>query len=75
VLPVGAEPADKAKQVTQLLRDSNGRILHSTQREGVDGVVEAAEPEDLRRRRRRFVRFETPLRSQTELTTKAERRL
>ena len=34
-----------------------GRILHSTQREGVDGVVEEDEPPDLRARRRRVVRF------------------
>lgn len=35
----------------------DGRILHSTQREGVDGVVEEAEPEELRAKRRRYVRF------------------
>ena len=35
----------------------DGRILHSTQRDGVDGVVEEREPEDLRARRRRLVRF------------------
>lgn len=35
----------------------DGRILHSTQRENVDGVVEEDEPRELRRRRRRFVRF------------------
>jgi hypothetical protein len=35
----------------------DGRILHSTQREGVDGVVEEREPEDLRARRRKLVRF------------------
>jgi cell wall-associated NlpC family hydrolase len=29
-----------------------GRILHATQREGVDGVVEEEEPEELRQRRR-----------------------
>jgi len=34
-----------------------GRILHSTEREGVDGVVEEAEPEHLRRMRRRIVRL------------------
>jgi hypothetical protein len=33
-----------------------GRILHSTQREGVDGVVEEPEPEDLSKMRRRIVR-------------------
>jgi len=35
----------------------DGRILHSTQREGVDGVVEEPEPADLRDRRRRFIRL------------------
>jgi cell wall-associated NlpC family hydrolase len=34
-----------------------GRILHSTQREGVDGVVDEAEPEELRARRLRLVRL------------------
>jgi cell wall-associated NlpC family hydrolase len=34
-----------------------GRILHSTQREGVDGVVEEDEPAELRARRRRIVRL------------------
>jgi cell wall-associated NlpC family hydrolase len=35
----------------------DGRILHSTQRDGVDGVVEEAEPAELRARRRVFVRL------------------
>jgi cell wall-associated NlpC family hydrolase len=34
-----------------------GRILHSTQREDVDGVVEEPEPEELRAKRRRLVRL------------------
>lgn len=34
-----------------------GRILHSTSREGVDGVTEEAEPEELRLRRRRTFRL------------------
>ena len=34
-----------------------GRILHSTQREGVDGVVEEPEPDELRTKRRRLVRL------------------
>ena len=34
-----------------------GRILHATQREGVDGVVEEPEPAELRARRRATVRF------------------
>lgn len=35
----------------------DGRILHSTQRDGVDGVVEEEEPRELRVRRRRIVRI------------------
>ena len=35
----------------------DGRILHSTRREDVDGVVEEPEPADLRVRRRRAIRF------------------
>jgi cell wall-associated NlpC family hydrolase len=34
-----------------------GRILHSTQRDGVDGVVEEEEPAELRARRRKLVRL------------------
>jgi cell wall-associated NlpC family hydrolase len=34
-----------------------GRILHATQREGVDGVVEEEEPEELRQRRRATFRL------------------
>jgi gamma-D-glutamyl-L-lysine dipeptidyl-peptidase len=34
-----------------------GRILHATRRDGVDGVVEEEEPEELRSRRRAFVRL------------------
>lgn len=34
-----------------------GRILHSTQREGVDGVVEEDEPEELQARRRAIFRL------------------
>jgi cell wall-associated NlpC family hydrolase len=34
-----------------------GRILHSTQRAGVDGVVEEPEPVELRTRRRRVIRL------------------
>jgi len=34
-----------------------GRILHSTQRDGADGVVEEDEPDELRVRRRLIVRF------------------
>jgi len=35
----------------------DGRILHSTQRADADGVLEEREPEDLRARRRKLVRF------------------
>ena len=35
----------------------DGRILHATQREGVDGVVEEDEPDELRARRRRTIRL------------------
>ena len=34
-----------------------GRILHSTDREGVDGVVEEVEPDSLRAQRRRLIRL------------------
>ncbi len=34
-----------------------GRILHSTRRDGVDGVVEEKEPAELRSRRRHVFRF------------------
>ena len=37
----------------------DGRILHATSREGVDAVVEDAEPASLRARRHRLVRFGT----------------
>lgn len=35
----------------------NGRILHSTERAGVNGVIEELEPEELRARRRHFLRL------------------
>jgi cell wall-associated NlpC family hydrolase len=35
----------------------DGRILHSTERDGVDGVIEEEEPEELRARRRGIVRL------------------
>jgi hypothetical protein len=35
----------------------DGRILHSTDREGANGVVEEGEPDDLRARRRRLIRL------------------
>lgn len=47
--------ADSCTHIAFWLGD--GRILHSTQREGVDGVVEEQEPLHLRAQRRRLVRF------------------
>jgi len=35
----------------------DGRILHATRRDGVDGVVEEEEPAELRERRRALVRL------------------
>jgi cell wall-associated NlpC family hydrolase len=35
----------------------DGRILHSTQRDRIDGVIEEVEPEELHRRRRRTFRL------------------
>jgi cell wall-associated NlpC family hydrolase len=35
----------------------DGRILHATQRPGIDGVLEEPEPADLRAKRRAFVRL------------------
>jgi cell wall-associated NlpC family hydrolase len=49
----------------------DGRILHSTQRDGSNGVIEEVEPPQLRALRRRMIR----LFNQTELTAKPERRL
>src|SRR5437764_11526580 len=37
----------------------NGRILHSTERDDANGVVEEAEPDELRRKRRRLIRLLT----------------
>jgi len=46
---------DEATHIAFWLGD--GRVLHSTEREGVDGVVEEVEPDDLRAQRRRLIRF------------------
>jgi hypothetical protein len=35
----------------------DGRILHSTERDGANGVLEETEPDDLRARRRKLIRF------------------
>jgi cell wall-associated NlpC family hydrolase len=51
-------PAEGADHVAFWLGD--GRILHATGREGVDGVVEEEEPSELRARRRALVRLDDP---------------
>ena len=48
---------ERADHVAFWLGD--GRILHATRRDGVDGVVEEEEPEELRARRRATVRLGT----------------
>jgi gamma-D-glutamyl-L-lysine dipeptidyl-peptidase len=64
---------DHATHIAFWLGD--GRILHSTQRDGVDGVLEEPEPETLRSARRCLVRFKTSSQTETELTTDPKRRL
>ena len=49
------DPGKPADHVAFWLGD--GRILHSTRREGVNGVVEEPEPEELRARRRKLFRL------------------
>jgi cell wall-associated NlpC family hydrolase len=49
------DPNGAADHVAFWLGD--GRILHSTSREGADGVTEEVEPEELRARRRRTFRL------------------
>jgi len=49
------DPASRADHVAFWVGED--RILHSTQRAGVDGVVEEAEPVELRLRRRRVIRL------------------
>lgn len=49
------DPGKPADHVAFWLGD--GRILHSTRREGVDGVVEEVEPAHLRARRRKAFRL------------------
>jgi gamma-D-glutamyl-L-lysine dipeptidyl-peptidase len=60
---------DRATHIAFWLGD--GRILHSTERDGVNGVVEEIEPAQLQAQRRRLIRLE----SRFVLTGKAERRL
>jgi hypothetical protein len=47
--------AEAADHIAFWLGD--GRVLHSTRREGVDGVIEEPEPDHLRARRRRVFRL------------------
>jgi gamma-D-glutamyl-L-lysine dipeptidyl-peptidase len=55
LITYGDDGKEHATHIAFWLGDD--RILHSTQREGVDGVVEEIEPDDLRARRRKLVRF------------------
>ena len=49
------EDVDKATHIAFWVGED--RILHSTEREGVDGVVEEPEPAHLRAQRRRLIRL------------------
>jgi cell wall-associated NlpC family hydrolase len=69
LITYGEDGKDFATHIAFWLGD--GRILHSTQREGVDGVIEEVEPPELKTIRRRAIR----LVKQTELTAMQERRL
>jgi cell wall-associated NlpC family hydrolase len=51
-------PPERADHIAFWLGD--GRILHSTRREGGDGVLEEEEPAELRARRRALVRLAAP---------------
>jgi gamma-D-glutamyl-L-lysine dipeptidyl-peptidase len=55
LITYGDDASGSATHIAFWLGD--GRILHSTQRDDVDGVVEEREPDDLRARRRKLVRF------------------
>ena len=55
----GGDPVAEARACLGAFWLGEGRLLHVTQREGVDGVVEEPEPTDLRPKRRRYVRFPT----------------
>ena len=48
-------PGDQATHIAFWVGE--GRILHSTDREGVDGVVEEVEPDELRAQRRSLIRL------------------
>jgi cell wall-associated NlpC family hydrolase len=49
------DPGKAADHVAFWVGD--GRILHATRRDGVDGVIEESEPDELRARRRRVFRL------------------
>ena len=59
----GVEPADLRRGDLVCYGDhiafwlGEGRILHSTERDDANGVVEEIEPDDLKTKRRRFIRF------------------
>ena len=55
LITYASEPGGPATHVAFWLGD--GRILHSTERDGVNGVLEEPEPADLRARRRKLVRL------------------
>jgi cell wall-associated NlpC family hydrolase len=55
LITYGDDDKDHATHIAFWLGD--GRILHSTQRDDVDGVVEEREPDELRARRRKLVRL------------------
>jgi hypothetical protein len=55
LITYGEDGRDHATHIAFWLGD--GRILHSTQREGVDGVVEEDEPPELRAKRRKLIRL------------------
>jgi cell wall-associated NlpC family hydrolase len=48
-------PSEGADHIAFWVGD--GRILHATQRDGIDGVIEEREPAELRERRRALVRL------------------
>jgi cell wall-associated NlpC family hydrolase len=55
LITYASEPGGAATHVAFWLGE--GRILHSTERDGTNGVVEEPEPQDLRARRRKLIRL------------------
>jgi cell wall-associated NlpC family hydrolase len=55
LITYGDDGANHATHIAFWLGD--GRILHSTQRDGVDGVVEEEEPPELHAKRRKLIRL------------------